>query len=380
MGVSQCGGRYAVGMQKQQVLEVVRSLSPERLAESWDRVGLHVSSDRDEVSGILLCLDLTEAVVEEVVQHNAELVIAYHPPIFGGLKELTDRTWKGRALRRLIREDIAVYSPHTALDAVRGGINDWLCEGMAGTQSFHSEPISMTANSRHEYKVVVFVPEEESEAVREVMSQAGAGWIGRYRECSFESPGIGGFRPIEGANPTIGRVGERETVREQRLEMLVPGGRLAEVIDAMRQAHSYEEPAFDVFEEVAIPEMPEQATGAGRLMTLDQALPGQELVDRIKHWLGIDHVMVFGQPNQMAVRQVAVCPGAGGSLFIDQRVQAQAYVTGEMRYHDALDLQERGSMVILTGHAESEKPYLTRYRERLLEHLGDAVSVEVSQI
>ncbi|MFW6336867.1 MAG: Nif3-like dinuclear metal center hexameric protein [Phycisphaeraceae bacterium] len=367
-------------MRYEDLLNLLRKVAPESLAEAWDKVGVHLGRDDEgEINHALLCIDLTEAVADEAIAAGAGLIVAYHPPIFQPVTRLAagpEATWRERMLRKLIRHDVGVYSPHTALDAVRGGINDWLCEGL-GTGT--SRPLKPTPAHRDELKVVVFVPEDEAATVRQAMSNAGAGWIGNYRECSFHVAGEGGFRPIEGATPTIGRVGTRETVVELRLEMICPRQYLPHVVEAICESHSYEEPAFDVFEQAPIPEVPEQATGAGRLLTLDEPVPRVELVQRVKARLGVEHVFAAGVQSREPVKTVAVCPGAGGSLFENDTPGADACLTGEMRHHDILDLEQRGRLVVLPGHTQTERPYLPTYRERLVRNGGEAIDWRISE-
>lgn len=359
------------GMKLNELLTAFRSVAPEQLAEDWDQVGLHAGSVDQAVERGLLCIDLTDAVIDEAISHSCQLVIVYHPPIFAPLKRLTDEgPWSQTRMVRCVRQGLAVYSPHTALDAVRGGMNDWLCEGIGqGT----STPISPVGAKRDEYKVVVFVPTDSEAAVRQAMADAGAGWIGNYRECSFSVPGEGGFKPLEGANPTIGQVGQRETVAEQRMEMIVAGEHLGAVVTALRQAHPYEEPAFDLFKLEPEPIPSDDQPGSGRLLTLDEPIDAGALADRVKALLGMDHVKLSA--GSRPIRTVAVCPGAGGKLF--EPVVADAYVTGEMQHHHVLDLKQQGRSVVLAGHTNTERPYLPTYRDRLVQ-AGAAIDWKIS--
>ena len=359
-------------MKQSELLTAFNAVAPEYLAEGWDKVGLHVGPTEQPVTDGLICIDLTHAVIDEAIELRCQLIVAYHPPIFTPLERLTgDGPWTQTRIVKCIREGLAVYSPHTALDAARGGMNDWLCAGLGEGSS---RPIQPTASRRDEFKVVVFVPNEHEASVREAMANAGAGWIGNYRECSFAASGEGGFRPIEGANPTIGRVGQRENVSERRMEMIVCGRHLPAVVSALRTAHPYEEPAFDLFKLEPEPMSPEQQTGVGRLLTLDEPIDADTLTSRLKARLGMTHIKLAaaGRP----IQTIAVCPGAGGKLF--EPVVADAYVTGEMQHHHVLDLQQQGRTVVLAGHTNTERPYLPTYRDRLIE-VGAAIQWHISE-
>ena len=365
-------------MKLKELLTAFRAVAPEHLAGSWDKVGLHAGSLGQHIERGLICIDLTDAVIDEAVNKACQLIIAYHPPIFAPLQRLTDDgPWSQTRMVRCVREGLAIYSPHTALDAVRGGMNDWLCEGIGKGRAV---PIEPNAARRDEYKVVVFVPSENEAAVRKAMADAGAGWIGNYRECAFAVEGHGGFRPIEGANPAIGKVGQCETVAERRMEMIVQGKHLAAVVAALRQAHPYEEPAFDLFKLEPEPVQPGEQQGAGRLLTLDEPTDAVTLADRVKQRLGMSHLKLSApaaSTTSGAIRTVAVCPGAGGKLF--EPVVADAYFTGEMQHHHVLDLHQLGRAVVLAGHTNTERPYLPTYRERLIEEGGDKVDWLISE-
>lgn len=348
------------------VLDGLRQIAPEWLAESWDKVGLHLGDPQQDVTRGLLCIDLTEAVVAEAVEHGCELIVAYHPPIFHPLDRLTaDGPWTQRRIRAAVRANIAVYSPHTALDAAEHGVCEWMC-GLIYDSNGDGVPIAPKTKPRDEYKLVVFVPEAHEAAVRDAMSAAGAGGIGNYRACSFSTPGTGGFRPVEGASPAVGEVGKRTEVAERRLEMLVPGSKLAGVLLELRGTHPYEEPAYDLFRLEPEPDVYYEAVGAGRLLALSSPITPDELASGFADLT--EAVVKVGHHGVKQIKTVAVCPGAGGSLFdnVEASGGADAYVTGEMQHHQTLDLVQRGKVVVLLGHTASERPYLPVYR-RLIE-------------
>ena len=344
------------------VLDAIRPLAPEALAGSWDRVGLQVGDPAAEVEAAMLCIDLTEAVVAEAAAAGCGLVVAYHPVVFSPLRGVrADAGWDERRVWRCVREGLAVYSPHTALDAARGGVCDWLA-GLCGPGSsvpLEPAPSGVDAAS---LKLVVFAPEDAAAGVLAAVWEAGAGEQGHYDRCSFEIAGTGGFRPRPGAHPAVGVIGERAEVAERRLELLVPAGRLDAVRAALRAAHPYEEPAFDVLRLEPEPRRPEEQPGAGRLLTLGQPVPLVTLAARLRAALGVP--LTVGGDDGLIVRTVAVCPGSGGKLF--ESAAADAYVTGEMQHHQCLDLVQRGRAVVLGGHTHTERPHLPVYLERIL--------------
>ncbi len=361
-------------MKLSDLLDHLRLAAPESLAQPWDKVGLHIGRPKAQVKRALLTIDLTEAVVAEAKKEKCQLIVAYHPPIFTPLTGLTERSWKERALLACAEHKIAVYSPHTALDAVRGGITDALCAALGGGTSVPIEPV---LPKRNEFKIIVFVPETHTEQVRMVMASAGAGGIGNYRECSFESAGLGGFLPMAGAKPAVGKVGARETVRETRLEMLCPGDALDAVLMSLRAAHPYEEPAIDIFRLEPEPVDPPQAHGAGRILFLKQPVTAQVLANRLKKATGVKILWQALPAKTKPIRSVAVCPGSGGSLF-EKGPLADACVTGEMSHHGALDLRERGAVVLLAGHTQTERPFLPHI-QKMYEKAGAMIDWKISK-
>jgi len=358
-------------MKLDDVLVELRRLSPEHLAESWDRVGLHLGEPGWTVKRALLAIDLTEAVLAEARRRRCRLVVAYHPPIFKPLERLTGSSWKERVILEAARHRIAIYSPHTALDAAEGGMNDWLAAGLGEGRC---QPIVPTPRAG-ELKLVVFVPREEADRLRARLAESGAGRIGDYEQCSYNLEGTGTFLGGEGANPAVGERGRLERVAETRIEMVVPRACQAQVVACLRRHHPYEEPAFDLY-----PVEPDPAplpTGAGRVLELKRPIALDTALKRIARRLGRRTLKVARPESKRRIRRIGLSPGAGGSL-LEAAGDVDLFFTGEMRHHDVLDARERGIAVALAGHTATERPYLPHYAKRLAE-ICDPVAWEVSE-
>lgn len=342
-------------MQLAALVDHLDQLAPPSYAESWDNVGLLVG-DRDQaVTTVMLCIDYTPEVAEEAKRDGANLVIAYHPPIFKALKRVTG----GSVVFDAIKRGVAIYSPHTAIDVAEGGTNDVLADvlGLVDRQ-----PLKFADPAAKEAKLVTFVPKEHLEAVSRSLFHAGAGRIGNYSSCSFRTPGTGTFFGENGTNPQAGQAGRLETVEEIKLETIVPVQKLATVLAALRASHPYEEPAFDIVQLIA----PPTARGMGRVGRFDQPVYRDVLFGRIKQGLGIDHLLVAG-PTQGPANTAAVCAGSCGDL-LDEAIarKVDLYLTGEMRHHDALKAANAGVTVVCTLHSHSERVTLHRLRDRLV--------------
>ncbi len=358
------------------VLDILRRLAPEPLAEPWDRVGLQVGDPDWAVSRAMLCIDLTQSVLQEAVEAGVSLVVAYHPPIFAPLPAVTALDAKQRLILQAAQHRVAVYSPHTALDAAQGGVNDWLCEGVGQGQA---QPIRVAPpQAPQQYKLVTFVPHQQADALRIALAQAGAGVIGDYTHCSFGVAGGGTFLGGDTTNPTVGQRGRLECVDELRIEMVCPADRLDAVVAGLRQAHPYEEPAFDLYPLAPPPPLPQDQVGQGRVVALDRSVTPTTLINRIKAHLGVKLLEVAVPAGLKTITRAGLCAGAGGSL-LKEAGAIQAFVTGEMRHHDVLTAMAGGVMVLLAGHTQTERPYLKTYRSRILDLGGDGVEWIVSK-
>ncbi len=382
-------------MQLQKLLDQISSLAPHHLAESWDRVGLAIGDGTWRINRALLCIDLTPRVLDEAIAQRANLIVAYHPPIFDPLPRLVADDWKQRLVMTAVGKRIAVYSPHTALDAAAGGINDWLCEAvvpgvMAAAIEEGSSSLSLPGGEiepirripprgdQRPLKLVTYVPSADMEKVRSALFEAGAGRIGDYSECSFSSEGQGTFRGDAGTNPTIGKPGVLESAQERRLETIVPAANVDAVVAALGEAHPYEEPAFDLLRLDLPVATSEHGLGQGRRVTLAKPMPLTTLVNKLKRHLGISRLLLASAQNKRKVQTIGFCAGASGSL-LKEADDLDVFITGEMRHHDILAAAQRGTAVLLAGHTETERPYLPVYRRRLEKVVTKGVTWRVSR-
>jgi len=345
-------------------------IAPTAAAADWDNVGLLVGCGDWPLHRVLLTIDTTPAVLDEAVRGRCDAVLSYHPLIFRAVKRLLPSRLdqEGLAAEALSRR-IAVYSPHTALDAAPGGTNETLAT-LAGLVDL--VPFEAAAGSAPQCKLVVFVPEVHADRVAEAVFLAGAGRIGDYEKCSYRLQGQGTFFGAEGAHPAVGRKGRLERVDEVRLEIVFPQQRLAEVTAAVRQAHPYEEPAFDVYPLVASPNV---GTGQGRTGSFRMPVGLAALAATLGKKTGAKNIAIVGKARQK-VRRGLVCVGAAGSLPFELPQTpcgpGDVVVTGEIRHHDALRYERSGAAAIALGHWASERPVLKPLAGRLKRLLPDA--------
>ncbi|MDV3135433.1 Nif3-like dinuclear metal center hexameric protein [Mycobacterium sp. 29Ha] len=359
------------------IIDVLETAYPPNLAQDWDSVGLVCGDPSETVETVTVAVDATAAVVAEVPDRG--LLLAHHPLLLRGVDTVAADTAKGALLHQMIRTGRALFTAHTNADAASPGVSDALAAALGLTVEEVLAPIPSGTGLD---KWVVFVPTENPEnadAVREAMFAVGAGHIGDYSHCSWTATGIGQFLPHDGATPTIGAVGTVERVPEERVEMIAPSRMRGRVLAAMRTAHPYEEPAFDVFELAPLP----GDVGLGRVGSLARPEPLSAFVSRVHDALpGTSWgIRASGDP-EATVSRVAVCGGAGDSLLDTVAgAEVQAFVTADLRHHPA-DEHRRASDVALVdvAHWASEYPWCTQAADLLRDHFGEALPVRVSAV
>lgn len=343
------------------ILKLMEEVAPSYLAENWDNCGLQVGDLQGVVEKVLLTIDVNFAVAQEAVDRGATLIISHHPLLFSPLRTINVREPLGALINYLMANKITVFAAHTNLDLAVGGVNSALAQ-IIGL----SEPVVLQqADQARIYKLVVFIPVGYEQKVRTAVLDAGAGWIGNYSHCSFSGKGTGTYRPLKGTNPFYGREGELAEADEVRLETIVPAGLLGPVLEALLDAHPYEEVAYDV-----LPlENRNASFGLGRVGQLAPPLQLDQFAELVKNKLGLQAVRIGGGERQ--VQKVAVCGGAGADLWpLALQAGADTIVTGDLKYHIAQDILAAGMNFIDAGHYGTEVVVLPV----LQKHLGDICS------
>lgn len=359
------------------VIAVLEAAYPPSLAQDWDAVGL-VCGDPDEpVDRVLVAVDAVAETVAEAVEAGAQLLVAHHPLLLRGVHGVGADTPKGALVHRLVRTGTALFTAHTNADSADPGVSD----ALAAALGLDVQGPLVQAPSPPLDKIITFIPTGPAiSVVHEALAEAGAGRIGDYSHCSFATAGTGQFRPLEGAHPTIGEVGRLERVPETKLEMVLPRSRRAAVVAALRAAHPYEEPAFDLLELGDVPSM----RGLGRIGTLPEPEPLAAFTERVAAALPptVWGVRAAGDPDR-PVHAVAVCGGAGDSaLGAAVAADVDAYVTADLRHHPASEhLLASGPVPALVdvAHWASEWPWCEQAADVVRRELGGSVDVHVSR-
>ncbi|MCK9267089.1 MAG: Nif3-like dinuclear metal center hexameric protein [Alkaliphilus sp.] len=344
------------------IADIIENLAPLNYACKWDNVGLQLGRREDVVNRVLTTLEITDAVLDEAVEKNVDMIVTHHPMIFSPLKSITKDDMKGKIIYRAIQNNIAVYAAHTNMDVAPDGLNDYI----ANRLNIRDIKILDITERTLYYKLVVFIPSGYEEKVAEAINAAGAGHIGGYSHCTFRTEGMGTFKPLKGTKPFIGKQGELERVEEIRLETIIPKEKLKEAIKALTESHPYEEVAYDIY-----PLANEGIVrGIGRFGELHKPKILKELAIEVKKRMDIEYVRVAGDLGTI-IKKVAVINGSGADLIqIALYKGCQCVITGDVKYHDAQDAISQAINVIDIGHYDSEKIFTHFIAQYLREETG----------
>ncbi len=352
------------------IIETIESFAPPVYQESYDNCGLQVGNTEDSVNGVLITLDVTEAIVDEAIERGCNLIIAHHPLIFSGLKRITGRNYVERVVKKAIKNDISIYAAHTNLDNMSYGVSAKIAEKLGLVTTSVLAPRANTLS-----KLYTYAPVDVADKVREALFAAGAGHISNYKECSFNTTGTGTFRGDAGTHPAIGEAGgKREQVQEVKIEVLVQQHLQGRVLKALFDSHIYEEVAYEL-----IPlSNTNQHIGAGMVGSLPEAMSETDFLAFLKKQMKTDcirHTELLGRD----IKKVALCGGSGSFLLKDAiRAGADIFITGDFKYHQFFDAE--GKVIIADiGHYESEQ-FTSEIFESLLKEKFPTFAILLSNL
>lgn len=330
------------------LLNYLEALYPKSLAYDKDPIGLHLGNPGRALTKAIVTLDVTLDVVDEAKEIGANLIIAHHPFIYRPLKNIDTTTAKGKIIEKCLQNNIAIYAMHTNYDIAKNGMNDIMAEAL---NLENIKPLSITKEEPY-VKLAVFVPATHERAVRMAMGDAGVGQLGNYSHCTFSSNGTGRFIPLSGSSPFLGFAGELESVPEVKVEGIALQKQIPHIIEQVRMAHPYEEPAFDIFSIQAPADG--EIHGLGRIGTLPTSVVASELILQIKSAFNVEHARFTGRLDK-EIKKIAIVGGSGANFIGAAKSKgADLYITGDMGFHDAHDALDMGLNVLDIGHyAES---------------------------
>jgi len=354
-------------MKIKKLFNILNQITPFFLQEEYDNSGVQFADMDEDISNILLCLDVTEEILQEAIRENCNMILSHHPLLFQPLTRITKQD--NPLAYKLFYQHINLISVHTNFDLAENGLNDYVGQllGLNKIASLKSSPEKI-------YKLAVYVPEQYQDPLREALFQSGAGQIGNYNETSFSLTGKGSFKPMEGTKPFIGQTGKRESVNEIKIETIFYERNLSKIIEAIHKNHPYEEPAYDIYQLEK-----HSSAGIGMVAMLKKQKKLENLCQKIKEQLSAPYLRII-QANQKEIQTIALCTGSGGSL-IDQCVDKQVdlFITGDIDYHEALKAKEMGLNVIDIEHFYTEKYFVPAIRKQLIQYQIPEESLIASQ-
>jgi len=364
-------------MQLKQITQLIESVAPLEVQESYDNSGLIIGHPEDEISGILIAIDLTEDVLDEAIQKKVNLVITHHPILFRGLKKINRKNDIERCVTKAIKNDLAIYAAHTNMDSVFGGVNSKICEKLELQNCRILSPIP-----NYLKKLVTFVPLDDAPKVREALFEAGAGNIGNYDSCSFNVAGTGSFKGNDQTNPYVGERNQLHQEEEIRIETIFPKHIQSQIIQALLNAHPYEEVAYDIYPL----DNEYQQCGIGMIGDLKSPMNEMDFLLKLKKTFGcqvIKHTQLLGNP----IQKVAVC-GGSGSTYLNNAIaqKADIFISGDFKYHQFFDARQQ-IIIADIGHYESEQftkevfyELLTKKFPKFAIHLSDINTNPISYL
>lgn len=332
-------------MKIKEVIAALEERFPLYLQKEFDNSGIQCGDAEQEITGALVCYEMSEKVLDEAIDLNANLLLSHHPLIIRkGIYKITPQDRVGKLICKALAHNMVLYSMHTNLDAAEGGGNDMFAERLG----LHNVSVLEPINGLYR-KIVFFSPHEQTDKIKQALFLVGGGALGHYDHCHYTMSGQGTFRPLEGAKPYAGTLLKEETVNEDRVEIIFSADKQRKIIEALYETHPYEEPAFDI-----IPlENPSRYAGMGRIGSLNNEMTTKEFLQYLKTQMQLKHLRYYGDERK-TITKVAICGGGGASLInMAMTAGADAYVCGDVKYHDFISAEKK-MLICDIGHYESE--------------------------
>lgn len=327
------------------ITNIIEDFAPLNYAEDFDNVGLLIGNASTKVTGVLVTLDTLENVVGEAIAKNCNLIVSFHPIIFSGLKKITGANYVERVVLKAIKNDIAIYSMHTALDNSNKGVNAKICEVLGLTNTNILIPQKGTIK-----KLTTYAPKNEVDKIKEALFIAGAGNIGNYSNCSFTTVGVGSFKPNQNANPTVGQIGKTETDEEVQINVTFEKAKEKQIVQTLLKNHSYEEVAY----EITTLENTNQNIGMGMVGELENALNEVDFLNDLKNKMNVACIRHSNLLNKK-IKRVAVLGGSGSfAITAAKAVNADVFITADLKYHQFYEAENKILLADI-GHFETEQ-------------------------
>ncbi len=342
-------------MKIKKLLKILDQIAPFFLQEKYDNSGVQFADLNEDIIKILICLDVTEEIIQEAIREKCNVILSHHPLFFHPFYRITKQD--NPLAYQLIYHHINLIAIHTNFDLAENGLNDYV-----GQLLDLKKVAALKSSPEKIYKLAVYVPEQYQNPLQEALFQAGAGQIGNYSETSFSLSGEGSFKPLVGTQPFIGQTGKRELVSEIKIETIFGERILSKIIEAIQQNHPYEEPVYDIYQLET-----HSSAGIGMTAKLDKEEKLENIGEIIKKKLLAPYVKLI-QANQKDIKTVALCTGSGGSL-IDKCIEKEVdlFITGDIDYHEALKAKEVGLNIIDVEHFSTEKYFVPAIRKQLIQ-------------
>lgn len=332
-------------MKLNKIIKAIEEFAPLSLQESYDNSGLIIGTTDMEISSALLCIDITEDTIQEAIDKNCNLIISHHPIVFKGLKRFNKSNYVERCVIKAIKNDIAIYSAHTNIDSVRGGVSERICEKL----NLKNKQILAPSGEKLR-KLVCYVPLSHAEQLRIALFKAGAGHIGKYSSCSYNTEGIGTFMPEKGSNPFVGEIKKLHHEKETRIEVIFPLNLKNKIINSLLANHPYQEVAYDIF----ILENINPNIGLGMTGELEKEIDSKDFLNIIKKTFKCGTIR-YTDINIDKIKKVSVCGGSGSSLLKNAIAsKSDIFITADFKYHEFFDAENK-IIIADIGHYESEQ-------------------------